>query len=160
MLYLVQHLDSGPGGRYQVRSLTVASGLLDDAPITDKRFVDEPMAGRPMTQLRRADGLVLTLYDGAEHPFIHALSSVEKWAICIDLPADTSSDAAAAKDWGLVQSDDGTTIFAVNVTLGLPIIRTSVDHGTALDLAGTGRADAGSLLAAIQLAVNLSKRQP
>jgi 4-hydroxy-L-threonine phosphate dehydrogenase PdxA len=34
---------------------------------------------------------------------------------------------------------------AVNVTLGLPIIRTSVDHGTALDLAGTGRADSGSL---------------
>ena len=47
---------------------------------------------------------------------------------------------------------------AVNVTLGLPIIRTSVDHGTALDLAGTGRAEAGSLLAAIELAVNLSAR--
>jgi 4-hydroxythreonine-4-phosphate dehydrogenase len=47
---------------------------------------------------------------------------------------------------------------AVNVTLGLPIIRTSVDHGTALDLAGTGRADAGSLRAAIELAVSLSAR--
>lgn len=47
---------------------------------------------------------------------------------------------------------------AVNVTLGLPIIRTSVDHGTALDLAGTGRADAGSLLAAIQLAATLTSR--
>jgi 4-hydroxythreonine-4-phosphate dehydrogenase len=41
---------------------------------------------------------------------------------------------------------------AVNVTLGLPIVRTSVDHGTALDLAGTGRADSGSLLAALRLA--------
>jgi 4-hydroxythreonine-4-phosphate dehydrogenase len=41
---------------------------------------------------------------------------------------------------------------AVNVTLGLPIVRTSVDHGTALDLAGTGRADPGSLLAAVRLA--------
>lgn len=41
---------------------------------------------------------------------------------------------------------------AVNTTLGLPIIRTSVDHGTALDLAGSGRCDAGSLIAAIQLA--------
>ena len=41
----------------------------------------------------------------------------------------------------------------VNVTLGLPIIRTSVDHGTALDLAGTGRADAGSLRAALDLAL-------
>jgi 4-hydroxythreonine-4-phosphate dehydrogenase len=45
---------------------------------------------------------------------------------------------------------------AVNVTLGLPIIRTSVDHGTALDLAGTGKADAGSLIAAIELAIDMA----
>jgi 4-hydroxythreonine-4-phosphate dehydrogenase len=38
---------------------------------------------------------------------------------------------------------------AVNITLGLPFIRTSVDHGTALDIAGTGQADAGSLAAAV-----------
>ena len=49
---------------------------------------------------------------------------------------------------------------AVNVTLGLPIIRTSVDHGTALDLAGSGRADAGSLLAALELAGVLAARVP
>ena len=48
---------------------------------------------------------------------------------------------------------------AVNVTLGLPIVRTSVDHGTALDLAGTGRADAGSLVAAIELAAHMAARQ-
>lgn len=47
---------------------------------------------------------------------------------------------------------------AVNVTLGLPIIRTSVDHGTALDLAGTGQADAGSLVAALALATELAAR--
>jgi len=45
---------------------------------------------------------------------------------------------------------------AVNVTLGLPFIRTSVDHGTALDLAGSGRADPASMLAAAQLAVQLA----
>jgi len=45
---------------------------------------------------------------------------------------------------------------AVNVTLGLPYVRTSVDHGTALDLAGSGRADAGSLRAALQLAIQLA----
>ena len=44
----------------------------------------------------------------------------------------------------------------VNVTLGLPIIRTSVDHGTALDLAGHGGIEAGSLLAALQLAIALA----
>jgi len=47
---------------------------------------------------------------------------------------------------------------AVNVTLGLPILRTSVDHGTALDLAGTGQAEAGSMAAAIDLAVQLAAR--
>ena len=45
---------------------------------------------------------------------------------------------------------------AVNVTLGLPIVRTSVDHGTALDIAGTGRADPGSLLAAVAMAAELA----
>jgi 4-hydroxythreonine-4-phosphate dehydrogenase len=45
----------------------------------------------------------------------------------------------------------------VNVTLGLPYVRTSVDHGTALELAGTGRADAGSLLEALQLAIRLAQ---
>jgi len=47
----------------------------------------------------------------------------------------------------------------INVTLGLPIIRTSVDHGTALDLAGTGRADAGSLMAAIDTAVSMARHR-
>ena len=46
---------------------------------------------------------------------------------------------------------------AVNVTLGLPIVRTSVDHGTALDLAGTGQAEVGSLHAAVQLAAELAR---
>ena len=44
----------------------------------------------------------------------------------------------------------------VNVTLGLPFVRTSVDHGTALDLAGTGKADAGSLIEAVKLAIDLA----
>lgn len=45
---------------------------------------------------------------------------------------------------------------AVNVTLGLPIVRTSVDHGTALDLAGSGRADVGSLRTALALAASMA----
>ena len=45
----------------------------------------------------------------------------------------------------------------VNVTLGLPFVRTSVDHGTALDLAGTGRADPGSLIEAVKLAIELAQ---
>jgi len=52
----------------------------------------------------------------------------------------------------MLHFDDG-----VNITLGLPIIRTSVDHGTAYDLAGTGRASEKSLLAAIRMAVQMTK---
>ena len=48
---------------------------------------------------------------------------------------------------------------AVNMTLGLPILRTSVDHGTALALARTGKADAGSLRAALALAIAARRRQ-
>jgi len=47
---------------------------------------------------------------------------------------------------------------AVNITLGLPIIRTSVDHGTALDLAGSGKADSGSLQFALQTALTMAKQ--
>jgi len=47
---------------------------------------------------------------------------------------------------------------AVNVTLGLPIVRTSVDHGTAFDIAGKGSADAGSMAEALRLAARLAAR--
>jgi 4-hydroxythreonine-4-phosphate dehydrogenase len=49
---------------------------------------------------------------------------------------------------------------AVNITLGLPLIRTSVDHGTALDLAGTGRCDPGSMRAAIETAISMMTQRP
>jgi 4-hydroxythreonine-4-phosphate dehydrogenase len=45
---------------------------------------------------------------------------------------------------------------SVNITLGLPIVRTSVDHGTALEKAGSGQADAGSLVAAIEAAIEMA----
>jgi 4-hydroxythreonine-4-phosphate dehydrogenase len=48
---------------------------------------------------------------------------------------------------------------AANITLGLPFIRTSVDHGTALDLAATGKADSGSLLTAIDVAIDMASRR-
>jgi len=61
-------------------------------------------------------------------------------------------------DQGLAPLKLATFGVGVNVTLGLPFIRTSVDHGTALDLVATGRADAGSMRAAIALAVELAGR--
>ena len=80
------------------------------------------------------------------------------------LPADTAfTPAAGPADVVLAMyHDQGLPVIkyagfgrAVNVTLGLPIVRTSVDHGTALDLAGSGQADPGSLLAAIHEAHTL-----
>ncbi len=80
------------------------------------------------------------------------------------LPADTAFLATGdRKDAVLAMyHDQGLPVLkyagfggGVNVTLGLPIIRTSVDHGTAFDLAGTGRASSDSLVAAMQLAAEL-----
>jgi 4-hydroxythreonine-4-phosphate dehydrogenase len=48
---------------------------------------------------------------------------------------------------------------AVNVTVGLPIVRTSPDHGTAFDIAGKNQADAGSMKAAIELAIQMARRR-
>jgi 4-hydroxythreonine-4-phosphate dehydrogenase len=62
-------------------------------------------------------------------------------------------------DQGLAPFKFVTFNTGVNVTLGLPIIRTSVDHGTALDIAGKGLADAGSMLEAIRLAFQLARHR-
>jgi 4-hydroxythreonine-4-phosphate dehydrogenase len=84
------------------------------------------------------------------------------------LPADTmfSPPVLARGDCVLAMyHDQGLTALkyasfghGINVTLGLPIIRTSVDHGTALELAGTGQADPGSLFAAIEQAIEMAER--
>ncbi len=60
-------------------------------------------------------------------------------------------------DQGLPVLKFATFGHGINVTLGLPIVRTSVDHGTALDLAGCGRADPGSLHAAVEVAIDLAR---
>jgi 4-hydroxythreonine-4-phosphate dehydrogenase len=83
------------------------------------------------------------------------------------VPADTAFTPARLAQCDAVLAmyhDQGLPVIkhhdfagAVNVTLGLPFVRTSVDHGTALDLAGSGRADASSLRAALTLALRLAR---
>lgn len=83
------------------------------------------------------------------------------------LPADTAFTTEALRDVDVVLAmyhDQGLPVLkargfgqAVNITLGLPIVRTSVDHGTALSLAGTGRARADSLQYAVQVAMEMSE---
>jgi 4-hydroxythreonine-4-phosphate dehydrogenase len=85
------------------------------------------------------------------------------------LPADTLFQEKYLKDADVVLAmyhDQGLPVLkykgfgkAVNITLGLPYIRTSVDHGTALDLAATGKADAGSLLCAVDEAIMMATSQ-
>lgn len=84
------------------------------------------------------------------------------------LPADTmftppllaQGDCVLAMyhDQGLTALKYASFGQGINVTLGLPIIRTSVDHGTALELAGSGRADPGSLFVAVDQAVEMAQR--
>lgn len=86
------------------------------------------------------------------------------------LPADTmfsQSKIATTDAFLAMYHDQGLPVLkhasfgtGVNVTLGLPIIRTSVDHGTALDLAGKGGVEIGSMLAAIELAIELAEKSP
>jgi 4-hydroxythreonine-4-phosphate dehydrogenase len=86
------------------------------------------------------------------------------------LPADTMFHEAARKtyDCAICMFHDQALIpvktlafqDAVNVTLGLPFIRTSPDHGTAFDIAGTGKADPSSLIAALRLAARMAATQP
>ncbi len=85
------------------------------------------------------------------------------------VPADTVFNPSQLKNYDCVLAmfhDQGLPVLkhasfgaGVNVTLGLPIIRTSVDHGTALDLAATGKIDSGSMLTAIDMAATLAKNK-
>ena len=85
------------------------------------------------------------------------------------LPADTVFVRAMRGEFDAVLApyhDVGMTAIkvaafgrGVNVTLGLPFPRTSPDHGTALDIAGTGRADPGSMRAAVELAIHLARKR-
>ena len=93
----------------------------------------------------------------------------EGFNVSAPLPADTlftpqrlsQCDCVLAMyhDQGLPVLKHASFGHGVNITLGLPIIRTSVDHGTALELAGTGQADAGSLLEAIQMATEMIRNE-
>jgi len=101
-------------------------------------------------------------------PVIAKLRS-EGFDVVGPLPADTlftrkvlagsHAQVAMYHDQGLAVLKYAAFEEGVNITLGLPVLRTSVDHGTALDLAGTGKADPGSLFAAVNMAAEIVARQ-
>ena len=97
-----------------------------------------------------------------------AAACARGWKVEGPLPADSLFYLAARGDYDLVVAmyhDQGHgpvkalgLELGVNVTAGLPIVRTSVDHGTAFDIAGTGKADERSMLEALRIAALLARR--
>ena len=98
----------------------------------------------PVCDRLRAEGMNITGPIPADSAFIPAMR------------AESDAYLAMYHDQGLAVLKALGFREAVNVTLGLPIVRTSVDHGTALDLAASGNADASSMLHAIETAISLS----
>jgi len=148
ILYVVEHLSGPPEGHYQVRAVDVAAARLRDEVIVDKRNLDASMGGWPVTQLRHDGGVVFTLYRGTDHTFIHALNSVEAWAICLGLPTTGAGNDEAVVDWGLGQATDGRLVYAVNATLGLAV---AINPGD-LSIQATARFDAPRAAATISFA--------
>jgi 4-hydroxythreonine-4-phosphate dehydrogenase len=101
----------------------------------------------PVLDLLRAEGMDLIGPLPADTLFTH------------NVLAGSHAQLAMYHDQGLAVLKYAAFDEGINVTLGLPIIRTSVDHGTALELAGTGRASPTSLFAAIDAAIDMAARR-
>jgi hypothetical protein len=87
LLYLVEQLSARDRTRYAVRVYDLANDRLLPEPVVDPREPDEPMRGLPVTRATGPDGRwEYTLYEGGEHPFIHALDTVARSSLCLDLP--------------------------------------------------------------------------
>jgi 4-hydroxythreonine-4-phosphate dehydrogenase len=105
---------------------------------------EEQTTIRPVVAELCAAGMEVVGPVAADSAFTPA--SLERCDVVVAMYHDQGLPVLKAQDFGEI----------VNVTLGLPIVRTSVDHGTALTLAGTGRASAASLLAAVRLALEMT----
>jgi 4-phospho-D-threonate 3-dehydrogenase / 4-phospho-D-erythronate 3-dehydrogenase len=107
-------------------------------------------------------------YGEEEQKIIPAVEKLkaEGWAVHGPLPADTAFFLAGRGDYDLIvamyhdQGHGPVKVLGieagVNITVGLPVIRTSVDHGTAFDIAGTGTAEAGSMVEALRQAAEMA----
>ena len=104
----------------------------------------------PAVDAARAQGMQVSGPHAPDTVFMRARSP-------LGCPGEFDVVIAMYHDQGLIPVKYSGVEKGVNVTLGLPIVRTSPDHGTAFDIAGTGRADARSLLAAIRMARHLTK---
>jgi hypothetical protein len=86
-LYLIEQLSPRDRTRYAVRVYDLARDRLLPDPVVDPSEPDEPMRGLPITRVTGPGGRwEYTLYAGGEHPFVHALDTVARTSLCLDLP--------------------------------------------------------------------------
>jgi 4-hydroxythreonine-4-phosphate dehydrogenase len=152
-------------------SLTVTRSVLDSViDLTNRALPDfgVPAPRIAVAGLNPHAGEAGLMGDEEQHVFRPAIEAARARGVTIDgpFPGDTvfvrahrgEFDAVVAcyHDQGLIPVKLLAFGRAVNVTLGLPIVRTSVDHGTAFDIAGQGRADHSSLVEAVRLAARLA----
>jgi 4-hydroxythreonine-4-phosphate dehydrogenase len=130
------------------RPRIAVSGLNPHAGEDGALGTEEQKIVSPAIEVLRADGLEIRGPLPADTMFHEAARNTYDCAICM------YHDQALIPVKTLAFDD------AVNVTLGLPFIRTSPDHGTAFDIAGTGRANPSSLIAALRLAARMAAAQP
>lgn len=145
---VIRVIDSDLRGRFGLREPRIlVCGLNPHAGESGHLGREEIEVIEPVLQMLRREGLSLSGPAPADTVFTPRMLQ--------------SADVVLAMyhDQGLPVLKYAGFGHAVNVTLGLPILRTSVDHGTALDLAGTGRSDPGSLIAALDLAIELAVRR-
>jgi 4-hydroxythreonine-4-phosphate dehydrogenase len=131
--------------RFGVRTPRLAlAGLNPHAGESGLLGVEDEMVLTPAVADARDEGLTVTGPVPADTVFVRAVGG------------EFDAVVACYHDQGLIPVKLLAFGESVNVTLGLPIVRTSVDHGTAFDIAGRGVADAGSLVAAVRLAAQLA----
>jgi 4-hydroxythreonine-4-phosphate dehydrogenase len=136
-------------GRFGLKSPRIAvSGLNPHAGEDGSLGTEDLKIVAPAVDILRADGLNIRGPLPADTMFHEAARATYDCAICM------YHDQALIPVKTLAFDD------AVNVTLGLPFIRTSPDHGTAFDIAGTGRANPSSLIAALRLAARMAATPP
>jgi len=151
-------------------ALIVETGRIAARELTEKFGITKPRLA--LSGLNPHAGESGSIGDEERRIIAPAISQLGSEGIDVrgPLPADTMFHAGARKsyDVAICMYHDQALIpikmlafdSAVNVTLGLPFVRTSPDHGTAFDIAGSGRADPSSLIAALKLAARLAAKTP
>ena len=120
LLYVLEHFAGGDPTHYDVRQVDVRTGRLAEGRVVDKRNIDEVMAGYAVTQMAGPQGWFYTVYRSKDGAFIHALSTSDGVAFCIDLPGGPEDEATAAS-WGLALEENGSGLYAANARLGLAV---------------------------------------